>query len=357
VRDFNYDNFKRLEPLSEDQLIRYWSGTDHSPLISVLCITYNHSRYLEDALRGLLTQRTQFPFEIVLHDDASTDGTQDIIRRYADRYPRIIKPVLQAENQFSKGRSIYKLAARYASAPVLAICEGDDFWIDDNKLQVQYRLMRDNPGSSLLVHPCIDYNERRRRQAQVAYEQGGQILRFDAQDVLNVPGQFAPTASYMIRREVFDHYPSWLEQAPIGDFFLEMYSLTIGKGLYLPRVMSAYRSYSVGSWSDLRRDGRGDHLIDYGRRMDQCLWQMQKEEAFQKLNFDVKRSAVHLDQAIGHLLNKEFASFRREIANSYALYPNFSLIQGVFQQLKWAPGMALLLFKAKRQLNLLLGTA
>ncbi|MBJ7302779.1 glycosyltransferase family 2 protein, partial [Marinobacter salarius] len=99
----NLKEFRSTELPDEDRIISTWEGQINSPIISILCHTYNHRDYIEDALRGFLTQKTTFPFEVILHDDASTDGTTEIIKEYEERYPRILKPVIQKNNKYSKG--------------------------------------------------------------------------------------------------------------------------------------------------------------------------------------------------------------------------------------------------------------
>lgn len=90
--------------ITEEEIMKAWKGDPTRPMVSICCITYNHERYIEDALNGFLIQETEFPFEICIHDDASTDGTADIIRAYEARDPTIIKPIDQKENQWSKGK-------------------------------------------------------------------------------------------------------------------------------------------------------------------------------------------------------------------------------------------------------------
>src|SRR6056297_2037532 len=108
------------------------------PLVSICCITYNHEKYIADALDSFLMQKTNFPFEIIIHDDASTDATPKIIDRYAKQYPKIIKPIYQSENQFSKGRKpLRDFVLPLIRGKYMATCEGDDFWIDDKKLEKQ----------------------------------------------------------------------------------------------------------------------------------------------------------------------------------------------------------------------------
>ena len=90
---------------SEKEILKLWKGDLNHPLVSIICTTYNHQPFIEDALNGFLIQETDFPFEIIVHDDASTDNTGKIIRKYEMLYPKIVKPIYQTENQFSKGNN------------------------------------------------------------------------------------------------------------------------------------------------------------------------------------------------------------------------------------------------------------
>ena len=115
------------------------------PLVSINCITYNHCKYIRDALEGFLMQITNFPVEILIHDDASTDGTAEIIKEYEKQYPWLIKPVYQTENQYSKHNgTISKIQYGRARGKYLAFCEGDDYWTDHYKLQKQVDFLESN---------------------------------------------------------------------------------------------------------------------------------------------------------------------------------------------------------------------
>ena len=107
-------------------------------LVTIICTTFNQERYIRKALDGFLMQKTNFLYEVIVHDDASTDRTPSIIREYAEKYPHIIVPILQKENQFSKGVWITNdLLLPMAKGKYIAMCEGDYFWTDPNKLQMQ----------------------------------------------------------------------------------------------------------------------------------------------------------------------------------------------------------------------------
>ena len=111
------------------------------PKVSVVCITYNHAPYIRKCIEGFLMQETSFPVEVIIRDDCSTDGTTAIIREYEAKYPQIIRPVYEAENQYSKGVRPGPVACKHARGKFIAMCEGDDYWTDPGKLQRQVALL------------------------------------------------------------------------------------------------------------------------------------------------------------------------------------------------------------------------
>lgn len=126
---------------------------DTVPLVSISCITYNHVKYIRDAIEGFLMQKTTFPIEILIHDDASTDNTATIVREYEVKYPQLIKPIYQTENQYSKkDGTIGRIQRGRARGKYYATCEGDDYWTDPLKLQKQVEYLEENTDCSLCFH-------------------------------------------------------------------------------------------------------------------------------------------------------------------------------------------------------------
>ncbi|MGY5846891.1 glycosyltransferase family 2 protein [Salegentibacter sp. HM20] len=118
------------------------------PLVSISCITYNHKNYIEECLNGFLMQQTNFSFEILIYDDASTDGTTEIIKEYEIKYPDLIRPIYQLENQYSKGQRGINVKYNFSRAKgkYIALCEGDDYWTDPYKLQKQVDFLESHPA-------------------------------------------------------------------------------------------------------------------------------------------------------------------------------------------------------------------
>ena len=139
---------------SEEEIMSTWNSKKYPDcLIVIRCPTYNHEKYIEDAIIGFLSQVTEFPFKIYIHDDCSTDGTASIIKRYEDKYPNIMQAVYEKENQYSKGEEGRKRSAelrkKFCNCKYEALCEGDDFWIDPAKLQKQVEYMESHEDCSL----------------------------------------------------------------------------------------------------------------------------------------------------------------------------------------------------------------
>ncbi|CDD67912.1 family 2 glycosyl transferase [Eggerthella sp. CAG:368] len=238
------------------------------PLVSVLCITFNQEKYIAQTLDSLVSQKTNFPFEVIVHDDASTDGTSRIIKEYEKRHPNIIKPILQKENQYSQGKLITQLCAPYLSGKYFAICEGDDFWLNDNKLQIQFDYMEDNPDCSLCVHGVKKYNNHKKKfEGKIA---PSSIERdFSLEEILIEGGGLFGTNSMFLRMDDYllpDEYLHW----GMGDYPRYVYLASIGRVHYLPGLYAAYRVGVEGSWSD-RTQKKKAIYIEGLRRTADCI--------------------------------------------------------------------------------------
>lgn len=132
------------------------------PLVSISCITYNHAPYIRQCLEGFITQKTNFAYEVLIHDDASTDGTSEIIQEYENKYPDIIKPIYESENQYQKGvpmgSEVWNVPR--AQGKYIALCEGDDYWTDPNKLQKQVDYMEQHPEIDLCCTASQQYVQK-----------------------------------------------------------------------------------------------------------------------------------------------------------------------------------------------------
>jgi len=145
---------------SQADVISTWLRSTE-PLVSVCCITYNHVSYISEAIDSFLMQETNFPFEILVYDDASTDGTEQIVLEYVEKYPGIIRAVIQTENQYSKvGLKIANFLFSKAKGSYIALCEGDDYWTDRAKLQKQVQFLEDYPEYVITYTNSQAFNEK-----------------------------------------------------------------------------------------------------------------------------------------------------------------------------------------------------
>ncbi|EOU1146131.1 glycosyltransferase [Clostridium perfringens] len=219
-------------------------------VVSISCITYNHENYIAKAIESFLAQKTNFKFEILIHDDASTDNTQNIIRDYHKRYPEIIKPILQKENQYSRGvkRISYLYNEKRAKGKYIACCEGDDYWIDEYKLQKQVDFMEKNKECSMCFHAASIFDDKKMKviSIQRAYDKNC-IAKLE--DIIMEGGDFCVTYSILYPKKLTNDLPPFYMEAHVGDYPLQMILASKGFVYYMNDNMSVYRINVKNSWT------------------------------------------------------------------------------------------------------------
>ena len=216
--------------------------------VSVICKTYNHERYIAQCLDSLVSQVTDFKYEIIVHDDASTDATADIVREYEAKYPDLIVPIYQTENKYQKKIDTYKeYILPLSKGALLAMCEGDDFWTDTSKLQRQYDFMSTHPEYSLCGHGAYYANEDGSLQTNNYFTASDESRDISIEEILG--SWKMATASLMYRKDLrIAATPiPFKGDCPNGDFALAVYMSLHGKVYYMKELMAAYRKNSVGS--------------------------------------------------------------------------------------------------------------
>jgi glycosyltransferase involved in cell wall biosynthesis len=251
---------RALRPLRpEREIMRNWPSAAE-PLVSIRCTTYNHARYIEDALEGFLIQETDFPFEIIIHDDASTDGTAAIVRDYAAAYPCIIRPVLQTENQYSQGKRISGLLATLCRGKYVAVCEGDDFWTDPHKLAIQVGFLERNPDYVITGHDAYIIDDEGRRLSDSKLTDRHR-RDFSGEELILGHG-WVLTMSWVFRN-VIREFPPERNMVLNGDNFMLSLLGHYGKSKYMPEIKPAcYRVHAGGIWSQLDERQRLDSVLN-----------------------------------------------------------------------------------------------
>lgn len=219
-------------------------------MVSICCLTYNQVKFIKQCLDGILQQKTNFLFEVLIHDDASTDGTDIILKEYAEKYPHIIKPVFEKENQYTKGVAISK---KYnfprVKGKYVAMCEGDDYWTDPYKLQKQVDFLENNPEYTICFHKVQRIYESINRPSDIlpSYEMLNRIKGFDYTNLLK--SNFIQNCSIMVRWSIIDNPQQYfLPKIITGDWFLVLLFAKYGKIKMLDDVMSVYRVNTGGVW-------------------------------------------------------------------------------------------------------------
>lgn len=240
---------KLICPETESEIQSHWKYID-KVYISCVCIAYNHELYIRDTLDSILAQKTEYRFELVIHDDKSTDNTREILLEYKNKFPNIITLILQDENQYSKCKRIIPLTIPYLSGKYTTICEGDDFWLDSNKIQLQANALEFNKKYNI----CFTSGKvlYRNNISKSIDSLANKLSVFTVNQVIQGGGGFMLTASLMLRTKILYYLPKWYFTAPVGDYFLQIYASMPNGALYLPNITSIYRINSIGSWTNQR---------------------------------------------------------------------------------------------------------
>lgn len=332
---------------TETEIMKSWNSCN-DPVVSILCIAYNHEDYIEEAIDGFLMQETNFPFEIIIHDDASTDNTVNKIKAYTEKYPHIIKTILQEENQYSQGgqRILFFLFEK-AKGEYYAICEGDDYWIDSKKLQIQIDLMEQNPQCHMSFH-AAENRFNNDMCGEVIGKQANSNKVFSISEVILGGGGFSPTASIVFRKEVVSNLPSFFNDAPLGDYFLQVFGSLNGGSLYIDKVMSVYRRGVEGSWSHSMENI--DKRIKFYNKLIKSLHKLEKflDEKYNK-QYHVEMSKVisrnHYAFALRCFNLNMFEEFKKSMELSYKTYDLGSYTYLVYYRLRSFPFLIKLLRK------------
>lgn len=289
--------------------------------VSIICRTYNHKQYICKCLDSIISQDVNFDFEIIIHDDASTDGTSDILLEYKKKYPRLISLIIQKYNLFSKNIPFdrkynwTRIHSRY-----VVFCDGDDYFASKTKLQKQYNFLEKNPNYSLVFHPVF-INENNK-----IYKQEISQDFFSLQNLLEQNYIYCNSVMYRWIFSISNMYilmPSYILPT---DWYINLLHAEKGKIGFINEYLSVYRKHSGGIWSN-KNDTMVNWVLKHGvenLNFYYCI----------KSHFNIlKRNNIeYLERSISylidinalvknrHLFNKKYRLKSKNIFVLYSLY-------------------------------------
>nr|AXL04961.1 putative glycosyltransferase [Aeromonas hydrophila] len=292
--------------------------------VSVCCITYKQEQYIVQAVDSFLMQKTTFPFEIIIGEDCGGDGTLTILAEYQKRYPNLIK-VITSENNVGANANILRVF-NAAKGDYIAICEGDDYWVDEVKLQKQY----DNLILEKNINICFTASQKLASNGTInryAYHNKHKKI-FEFSSVVRGGGGFMPTASIMVKSEIVNKMPDWFVSAPIGDFYIQILGALGYGALYLPDVTCVYRLNAVGSWTNSKFKDSSSKIINDAKIHDRCIRKLEQLSDC-RYNNDYNYAIAMFYYGAASLLtkNKDYQHACEMIKLSWGIYKMMSFKQ------------------------------
>lgn len=311
------------------------------PLVSICCTTFNHESYIADALEGFVNQKTNFHYEVLIHDDASTDRTAEIIKEFELKYPNLVKPIYQDVNQYSKGIQINR-TFNYSRAlgKYIALCEGDDYWIDSLKLQRQINYMKANPECTFCFTNAkiIDVQQQKESRIFIPYSKENEKYYYDENSSYDVGKLallgFIPTATFMFRKSILENPPDfYLRKYPGGDLKLKLYATSQGYAHFINEVTSVYRTNVLGStmsrWKKYNKDQLYSHnkgyinLINAVNKYTNYVYSSDFDKL--KVGFEASQLLIKGDKEL--LINKKYTKWLRQQNFFHRIKIKFSIYQ------------------------------
>ncbi len=282
-------------------------------MVSTICLVYNHEKYLRDALDGFAMQKTDFPVEYIIHDDASTDHSADIIKEYGKKYPHLIKPIYQTENQYSQGQLTLEKQLSYCKGKYIAMCEGDDYWICDTKLQRQVDFLETHPEFSMCVNADIWYSEKTHKEIKRVSE-SEKDKTISIENYFTVDVRPTQTSSYVIRKEVLESIPQEIfDIAKVGDVIYIIWAVLHGNIRYFADKMSVHRRDVPGSWNE--RNQSTEKQIQHRHNLI-AMWEYFKplfpDESESYIDKNIERLWFDIDCIAGNWNNREKYKLRNQ---------------------------------------------
>ncbi len=270
--------------ITEKEIMKNWKGDINKPVVSIVSATYNHEKYIAEAIDSFLMQETDFPFELLIGEDCSTDGTKAIVKNYAEKYPNIIKPIFWEQNVGAAKNWLTLLGV--AKGDYIANCEGDDYWTDKNKLQIQIDEMQKYPDVSLSFHLASTIDNLN-NELKPKLQKSNKI--YSLKEIITGDFHLVQTNTIVIKKEKIDSLNfDLLSESPVGDVWLRINAAIPNGALFINKTMSTYRIQSENSWSS----------------------SMQEDNKFMKFISQMMQSIDDFDQYWEFKYTKEFLIYK-----------------------------------------------
>jgi glycosyltransferase involved in cell wall biosynthesis len=261
------------------------------PLVSISCITFNHEPYIRQCLDGFLAQKVDFPFEIIIYDDASTDGTVQVVEEYIEKYPGLFKPFFNTENQYSKGIRGMNMKFNFdrCTGKYIAFCEGDDFWTDPNKLHKQVDFLEKNPNFSICCTNYSEVNSNDEVNCELAW--GGPRLApvISHQTILETYKPKILTSVFR-REAIKDGMPEAFFKSFNTDNFLCAIATEYGPAGFMNFNSGSYRVHNQGVWSGQSMIKQYENQLATFNLMYEHFSKPEQKRAIEKRIYAIRRS-------------------------------------------------------------------
>lgn len=280
---------------SEQEIVSNWKDIVSNPILSICCITYNHEKFISEAIDSFLMQKTSFPFKIIIGEDCSTDNTLNIINEYKNRYPSLIQVITSDSNvgmQKNFARTFNACSSTY-----IALCEGDDYWTDIHKLQKQVDFLENNSDFIICCHRSETFDQS--SQAIISsYPNIKQEKDMMIDDLFNT--NTANTCTF-VYRNINIKIPDFFKKLKLGDWPLHMLHAEHGKIKYFPDKMATYRVHDSGIWTSTDRIKRLSAAIEVLEYMNEYF----KNKYIIQINRLINRSIF--EKALCYLEIKQYS--------------------------------------------------
>lgn len=265
---------------------------ENNPIVSICCITYNQEKYIRDAIDSFLVQETKYSFEILIGEDCSQDMTRDIAKEYQAFHPDTIR-VFENETNIRGRKNLLNLI-KNARGKYIALCEGDDYWTDQGKIESQVKVLEEHPECSMCFHAAnvVSGSKRRLPLKLRPYKENRWC---STGDIIPLAGGGIATNSKVFRKSCFDIVPDWYKQAHVGDMPQDLLLAHCGDVYYIDRVMSVYRLGVKNSWT--RKKYTGSDVLE--KKLETLTKDIKLYQAFDE--YTKGKYSQYIDKVCNHI--------------------------------------------------------